>query len=1185
MTFAVVPGSVHWNDRARALIHPFRGSTLGSQFDESYWARQHQQFQPYEAAFLRDVEEAPGTRACLGRACQAFASLAGPRVGRGAFDVDAQAALLLVLAGHGSYTYDGKGFDPDVVEAFLGACARRYGTAQALQALLRSADWKLGRRQAVVSELRPGQDSKSSYCDHLTVVLEEASPYHRHRDPRSWHAMRRVLSSVDAAEHDAARDVALQRRQQLIARHTESDARRWDDALGAALAERVLLSYAFPEEQAWSLEDRRLALQVPNWQWAHAVPPLLASLRDADSVLELLQHLTSIGGALPRVVGYLHTMAHNLGPSAAPCIVSLLEHCHDKDHRLALASVLALIESPAVAEHMAKDLDDRYCRPVAARYLMEYPALAVQALLPLHLEGRGDLATTLLARICGRAPDAVRHVRGTLDDARAAALDSLCGTLDEATPGELPPVLTDAPWAKGGKAAAVRKPARVLSLVPPAGGGTRQEWQPGERESAMGYSHRQWLLSWHGQQGTLPGEADFPPDASNLALGNLFLVADEQVAQRILETVPVTAWETPPPGRSLLPYAAVFGTALLPLLLHCAPLRLAECASSLLHYDSPLVAPHLALTMARFRQIRLGDSFGEPRMAPARPLVHRWLLDHPRAAALGLIPTAVDQPGESRDASEEALRFLAAAGQVEAVRDAAKEYGAEEAVEEVLAFDAGRAFGGGKAKMPSFFNPPELPRPRLAPSGRALPLEAVRHLGTMLAFSPLFPPYPGIAQVKEACSEESLDAFAWALFQTWLLEGAPPREQWCFTALGLLGSDDVAARLIPYLRAWPREGAQARAVLGLDVLALIGSDSALRCLSGLAEHGKKALAQKARERLNEVAQVRGLSGGELADRLVPDLGLEEDGSCVLDFGARQFRVGFDPHLVPFVIQTSDDGTAQHLKDLPAATRDDDDRELATQAVEQWKLLKKSVKKVITEQSQRLELALHTERRWQVREFRATLLRHPLLLHLVRRLLWGVFDEEGRLVDSFRLCEDNTLADSGDRPFSLPAAGHVGLVHPLHLAVEQVTAWSSLFADYRIVQPFQQLGRPLHSPTEEERIGPELLRVDGKRTATGRLLGLERRGWRKGPTARKKHSLEQVVVAYEKPLANGTMLAVLPFTPGFDLGSNEGIQQLGAVKFLFTASRRGCGGDFCLGDLSPVAFSEIVSDLETLKATR
>ncbi len=51
---------------------------------------------------------------------------------------------------------------------------------------------------------------------------------------------------------------------------------------------------------------------------------------------------------------------------------------------------------------------------------------------------------------------------------------------------------------------------------------------------------------------------------------------------------------------------------------------------------------------------------------------------------------------------------------------------------------------------------------------------------------------------------------------------------------------------------------------------------------------------------------------ELEDRLAPDLGLDDNGSLLLDFGPRQFTVSFDETLKPFVR----DASGSRLKDLP-----------------------------------------------------------------------------------------------------------------------------------------------------------------------------------------------------------------------------------------------------------------------------
>ncbi len=172
---------------------------------------------------------------------------------------------------------------------------------------------------------------------------------------------------------------------------------------------------------------------------------------------------------------------------------------------------------------------------------------------------------------------------------------------------------------------------------------------------------------------------------------------------------------------------------------------------------------------------------------------------------------------------------------------------------------------------------------------------------TMLQLSTLEVPYASLSSLKEVTTPASRAALAWELFQAWLVAGAPSKEGWCFTALGHFGDDTCARSITPLIRAWPGEAQHQRAVTGLDVLAMIGTDVALMNLHGIAQKLKfKGLQEKARGKIDDIAKTRGFTADELADRLVPDLGLDEDGSLTLDFGARQFHVAFDESLKPVV---------------------------------------------------------------------------------------------------------------------------------------------------------------------------------------------------------------------------------------------------------------------------------------------
>ncbi|WP_432053819.1 DUF4132 domain-containing protein [Streptomyces sp. bgisy022] len=188
-----------------------------------------------------------------------------------------------------------------------------------------------------------------------------------------------------------------------------------------------------------------------------------------------------------------------------------------------------------------------------------------------------------------------------------------------------------------------------------------------------------------------------------------------------------------------------------------------------------------------------------------------------------------------------------------------------------------------------------------------------------------------------------------------------------------------------------------------------------------------------------------------------------------------------------------DETGKLRKTLPTPGVKDDP-ELAPAERKRFAALKKEVRTLASDQLRRLETAMVTGRSWTAAEFRELLVEHPLLRHLVRRLVW-LGDGDGR-VTAFRVAEDLTFADVHDDPWALPADATVRLAHPLQLGNE-LGAWEHLFADHDILQPFPQLGRPVHAFTDAEAAGHRLTRFEGLTVPVGKLLGLTKRGWERG----------------------------------------------------------------------------------------
>ncbi|WP_433475742.1 DUF4132 domain-containing protein [Spirillospora sp. CA-142024] len=389
---------------------------------------------------------------------------------------------------------------------------------------------------------------------------------------------------------------------------------------------------------------------------------------------------------------------------------------------------------------------------------------------------------------------------------------------------------------------------------------------------------------------------------------------------------------------------------------------------------------------------------------------------------------------------------------------------------------AGKPSRSAKA---NWADPALLPQIRTRGRDRALPANATKRLLTLLATKA-----PEVADVREFCDRHSLAEFSWALFQRWHALGAPSRHNWALAQLGLIGDDTTVRRLSPLIRLWPGEGRTGRAAAALDVLARIGSDVALTHLFELTRRGRyKGLKARAARKIDEIAAARGITPDALADRAVPDFGLDEEGTLVLDYGPRRFTVTFDEQLVPLVVEPK--GKIRKSAPKPGPK---DDPALAPAAHALFTGLKKDLRTIADQEIKRLELAMTTRRGWTPDDFRTLFVTHPLLGHIARRLVW--ITDTGT---AFRVAEDRTYADINDDAF-VPAPGaRISIAHPI-LLDDALDAWAELFADYEILQPFEQLGRPVYRLTGDERAAHRLARVEGLVLSYGKAKGHSQGRW-------------------------------------------------------------------------------------------
>lgn len=564
------------------------------------------------------------------------------------------------------------------------------------------------------------------------------------------------------------------------------------------------------------------------------------------------------------------------------------------------------------------------------------------------------------------------------------------------------------------------------------------------------------------------------------------------------------------------------------------------------------VSPRVALLIARIAA----------RRKRHRRAARAWLITHAATAALGLIPAAVGPLGPDRDDAEAALLVIADAGHVDAVTTAAARYGADarDVIAALLARDPLRA-RQAPPKLPAFLRLERLPAVRLA-SGAPLPPSAVAALVEMLSISSVDTPYPGLARLA-AIDPASLGAFTHALLEQWLLADSPGRHAWMLHAAVAFPSADSERRLTGLARDWARRD-RAKAERACVALAALASDAALMHLAHIGSTSRfRELRTTVGQLLDEAAAARGLDRDALDDRTVPDLGLDADGRLRVSFGARAFTASLDAGLG--LVVKDDRGTA--LPGLPRKTKADDPA-LADAGLARLKALRADAAAIADRQLRRLERAMVRRRTWSLPDFQQHLARHPLLTAIARGLVWRVV--EGAPPQRFRVAEDATLASVDDALLTLGPTCRVGVAHPLDLG-DDARAWAALFADYELIQPFAQLTRETYACPPAERAATSSPRFAGLCVPATKLLGaLEARDF--------ERSSASSVTAYRRTVATsaGAADAILDLTPGFeimDLADGAPPQVVGELRLTAGAT---------FGDLDPIAYSELIRDLEALR---
>ncbi len=255
---------------------------------------------------------------------------------------------------------------------------------------------------------------------------------------------------------------------------------------------------------------------------------------------------------------------------------------------------------------------------------------------------------------------------------------------------------------------------------------------------------------------------------------------------------------------------------------------------------------------------------------------------------------------------------------------------------------------------------------------------------------------------------------------------------------GACGGPHLLEGVRRYLTEWyGLRAAQCKALVAM--LAHAEEKEAVHYLLGVARRFRtKGIQEEAQRRLRERAERLGWTLEDMADLSLPDGGLDDEATLRLEVGEAQV-----------CLRLLEDGSWSP-KSLPAGG----DPEQVKEANRRWKASQKTIKEAFKSLSQRLYDAMCSGRKWSFSSWETCLLRHPLARRSCQALVW----QSGQ--HTFRPSEDGTLIDAYHAQLQPQPDWTLSLAHPLTMSRELVEAWSTHLADYKLLQPFPQLARPV-----------------------------------------------------------------------------------------------------------------------------
>ncbi|WP_295297195.1 DUF4132 domain-containing protein [uncultured Brachyspira sp.] len=246
----------------------------------------------------------------------------------------------------------------------------------------------------------------------------------------------------------------------------------------------------------------------------------------------------------------------------------------------------------------------------------------------------------------------------------------------------------------------------------------------------------------------------------------------------------------------------------------------------------------------------------------------------------------------------------------------------------------------------------------------------------------------------------------------------------------------------------------------MQSIAINGKTSALKMINKFAlNSNNREIKNNIKEILIYASEILNTNIDNIFERLFPNFGFDIEGKKIINYGKRSFKLQLlsDSYLEIFDIQNS-----SIIKEFPETENDEELKKVK----EDFLYTQKTLKEIINYEKIKLTRALINGRKWNYKTFFEVFIDNPIMRYFTLSFVWGVYDENNVLIDSFRYMEDGAFVTADDELYELPDNCYIGIYHIIDDDIEKFYKWREQFELYDIEQPINQFMNELITLKEE-----------------------------------------------------------------------------------------------------------------------